>query len=121
MFQLTETESKNLWFQIETKNLTFETHGGKFNKPYAFTEEVLEMIEIILHTPVAELKNIKIMDTFFAKRKYIGSNLITQNNISNMVLKHDNEILKNANDIKEFQNAFKQFEDKRIVNEIYDF
>ena len=112
MFQLTETESKNLCIQIETKNLTIETHGGKFNKPYAFTEEGFAMIAIILHTPVAELMSIEIMDTFVAKCKYIGSNLITQNNINNMVIKHDNEILKNANDIKELQNAFKNLKIK---------
>ena len=52
-------------------------------------------------------------------RKYIGSNLIIQNNINNMVLKHDN-------DIKKLQETFDKFikpeENNHILFEgqIYD-
>lgn len=69
IFQLTEIESKNLWFQIETKNLTFETCGGKFNRPYTFIEEGVSMLATILHIPVAELISTKIMDAFVTIRK----------------------------------------------------
>ena len=34
MFQLTEEESKKIWFQIETKSKNIETRGGKYNKQY---------------------------------------------------------------------------------------
>ena len=39
MFRLTEEESKNIWFQFETKNGKAETRGGKFDKPFVFTEQ----------------------------------------------------------------------------------
>ena len=39
MFKLTEEETKNFWFQIETKKTNLEKRGGKYNKPYVFTEE----------------------------------------------------------------------------------
>lgn len=33
MFQLTDEESKNIRFQLETKYGKMETRGGKYNKP----------------------------------------------------------------------------------------
>ena len=33
MFKLTEEESKNIRFQVETKNYVIETRCGKYNKP----------------------------------------------------------------------------------------
>lgn len=37
MFQLTEEESRNIWSQLGTKKR--ETRGGKYNKPFVFTEQ----------------------------------------------------------------------------------
>lgn len=54
MFQLTEDESKNIRFQVETKNGAMETRGGKYNKPYAFTEQGVAMLATILRTEVAK-------------------------------------------------------------------
>ena len=34
MFRLDEEESKDIWFQIETKNKKIETRGEKYNKQY---------------------------------------------------------------------------------------
>ena len=36
MFQLTERESENIRFQVETKKNTLETRGGKYNIPMLF-------------------------------------------------------------------------------------
>ena len=78
MFQLSEEESKNIWFQVETKSKNIETRGGKYNKPYVFTEEGVAMLATVLRTEVAEKVSINIMDAFVAMRHFIGSNLIEQ-------------------------------------------
>ena len=93
MFQLTDDESKNIWFQIETKHERKETRGGKYNRPYVFTEQGVAMLATILKTKVAEEISIRIMDAFVAMRHYIGNNLIEQKYINDLVLK-DQEILK---------------------------
>ena len=54
MFQLTEEESKIIWFQFETKNKKGETRGGKFDKPFVFTEQGVAMISAVLRTEIAE-------------------------------------------------------------------
>ena len=116
-FQLSEVEYKVLKSQLGTSS--WNKYGGVRKLPYAFTEEGVAMLATILRTEVASEVSKNIMRAFVAMRKYIGNNLLVQNNINNMVLKHDNEISKNINDIKELQNVFKQFEEKKKVNEIY--
>ena len=54
MFQLTEKENENIMFQVETKKSTLETRGGKYNKPYVFTEQGVAMLATVLRTKVAE-------------------------------------------------------------------
>ena len=44
MFQLTKEESKIIWFQFETKYGKVEKRGGKFDKPYVFTEQGVAML-----------------------------------------------------------------------------
>ena len=101
MFQLTDEESKNIWFQVETKYGKTETHGGKYNKPYVFTEQGVAMLATVLRT-----------DAFVAMRKYIGNNLLEQKYINDMVLEHNSQI-------KLLQESFQKFEEKRKVYEIY--
>ena len=91
-FKLTDEESKNFWFQLETKKDNIETRGGKYDKPYVFTEQGVAMLSAVLRTEVAEEVSIKIMDAFVKMRKYIASNLIEQKYINNMVLKHEESI-----------------------------
>ena len=112
MFKLTEEESKNIWFQIETKNKNIETRGGKYNQPYAFTEQGVAMLATILRTNVAEEVSIKIMDAFVAMRHYIGDNDYRLFNVETKLLEHDNEI-------KLLQESFDKLEEKRKINEIY--
>lgn len=52
------------------------------------------------------------MDAFVAMRKYIGSNLVEQKYINNLVLKHDSQITL-------LQESLAQFEEKEPVSEIY--
>ena len=113
-FKLTEEESKNFWFQLETKKDNIETRGGKYDRPYAFTEQGVAMLSAVLRTEVAEEVSIKIMDAFVAMRKYISSNLIEQKYINNMVLKHEESI-------NLLQESFEKLEikEKEKINHIF--
>ena len=62
MFQLTEEESKIIWFQIETKYGKIETCGGKFDKPYVFTEQGIAMLATVIY-------NEEYHDRYFIKDK----------------------------------------------------
>lgn len=75
-FQLTDEESKNIWFQTETKKGKVETRGGKYNNPYVFTEQGVAMLASVIKTEIAEKVSINIMRAFVAMRKYISSNLL---------------------------------------------
>lgn len=112
MFQLTIEESENIRFQLETKYGKMETRGGKYNKPYVFTEEGVAMLATVLRTPVAEEVSIKIMDAFVLMRKYISNNLLEQQAIKSKLFEHDLEI-------KALKDTFKCFEEKRKISEIY--
>ena len=81
MFQLTEEESKNI-----------ETRGGKYNKPYAFTEQSVAMLATVLKTEVSEKVSIDIMDAFVGMRHLIKSNLLEQKYINNMALENRKNI-----------------------------
>lgn len=112
MFQLTDEESKIIWFQLETKYGSVETRGGKYNRPYAFTEQGVAMLSSILRTTVAEEISIRIMDAFVAMKKYMSTNLLEQKYINNLVLEdHDK--------IKALEVSFKKFDEKRKTSEIY--
>ena len=112
MFQLTEKESEIIWFQIETKKSTLETRGGKYNKPYVFTEQGVAMLATVIRTKVAEQVSIRIMDAFVAMRHYIGGNLISQKYINNLVIEDHNKI-------KLLEDSFRKMDEKRKTNEIY--
>lgn len=92
MFQLTDAESKLLWFQLETKNSKIEARGGKFNKPHVFTEQGVAMLATVLRTEVAEEMSVKIMDAFVAMRHYINNSLLEQKYYNDMTVRHDREI-----------------------------
>ena len=110
MFQLTMDEVSSLpRFQFET--LKGQGHNIKY-LPYVFTEQGVAMLATVLKTSVAEEMSIKIMDAFVAMRKYIGSNLVEQKYINNLVLKHDYQITL-------LQESLAQFEEKEPVSEIY--
>ena len=64
------------------------------------------MLSTILKSKVAVETSIRIMDTFVKMRKYISANLIEQDNMKNMLIKHDNEI-------KLLQESFSKLEKKK--------
>lgn len=112
MFQLTDEESKIIRFQFETKKQKIETRGGKYNKPYAFTEQGVAMLATILRTKVAEEVSIRIMDAFVAMKKYIGTNENRLPNVEAKMLEHDKNI-------KLLQESFDKLSEKRKASEIY--
>ena len=56
--------------------------------------------------------NVQIIDAFVKMRKYISANLIEQDNMKNMLIKHDNEI-------KLLQESFSKLEEKEKINHIF--
>lgn len=109
-FMLTQEESENLLVAICDQKI--ETRGGRFKNPRVFTEQGVAMLATILKSKIATQVSIQIMDAFVAMRKYISTNLIEQNYINSMVIKHDN-------DIKLLQESFNKLESKEVKNEIY--
>ena len=110
-FQLTNNETENLRFHFETSNST-TNYGGKRYNPYAFTEQGVAMLSTILKSKVVVETSIRIMDAFLKMRKYISANLIEQDNMKNMLIKHDNEI-------KLLQELFSKLEKKEKINHIF--
>ena len=80
--------------------------------PYVFTEQGIAMLSSVLHTQIAISQSIRIMDAFVKMRKYISANLIEQDNMKNMLIKHDNEI-------KLLQESFSKLEEKEKINHIF--
>ena len=90
-FQITREEYYQL---LRFQNETLDFKNSNFSKylPYVFTEQGVAMLATVLHTPVAAEVSVNIMRTFVKMRKYISANLIEQDNMKNMLIKHDNEI-----------------------------
>ena len=98
-FRLSEVELKYL----RSKNLTANRKSRSL--PYVFTEQGIAMLATVLHTPVAAEVSVNIMRAFVKMRKYISANLIEQDNMKNMLIKHENEI-------KLLQESFSKLEKK---------
>jgi len=110
-FQLNENEYKILRSQTATsKNELSDPRGGTRYLPYVFTEHGVMMLSGLLKSDIAAKVNVSIINAFVAMRKYISGNLLQQNYINNMVLKHDEEI-------KLLQNTFSKFD--TFSNELF--
>lgn len=107
-WKLTDDEVKI--FLVENFDQKIETRGGRYKNPRVFTEQGVAMFSTILKSDVATKVSIAIMDAFVSMRKYISSNLLEQNYIKNMVIRHDEEI-------KLLQNTFFKFD--TFSNEIF--
>ena len=86
--------------------------GGSRKGHNVFTEQGIAMLSTILKSKVAVETSIRIMDAFVKMRKYISANLIEQDNMKNMLIKHDNEI-------KLLQESFSKLEEKEKINHIF--
>lgn len=109
-FRLTEAEYNFL----KCQNGTLKGNRGEHRKylPYVFTEYGVTMLAGLLKSDIAVVASLKIVNTFIAMRKYISNNLLEQQNINSMVIKHDNEI-------RLLQDSFSKFEKEIKSNEIY--
>ena len=110
MFQLTDSEYKNLRCQIGTSSSN--NYGGRRTLPYVFTEMGVTTLASVLHSTIAISMSKKIIRAFVIMRHYISSNLIEQKYINNLVLEDHEKI-------KELETSFEKFEEKRKDNEIY--
>ncbi|MBP3765743.1 MAG: ORF6N domain-containing protein [Bacilli bacterium] len=117
-FQLTDEEYSNLRCKNFTSSLK-NNYGGRRYNPYVFTEHGITMLAGILKSEKAIKMSLKIVDTFIRMRHFIKDNMLTQQNINNIVLEDHTHILKMDDDLKLLQEAFDKLEDKKRVNEIY--
>ena len=110
-FFLNDFEFTNLRSKFSTSSLESKYGGRRYN-PRVFTEQGIAMLSTILKSKVAVETSIRIMDAFVKMRKYISANLIEQDNMKNMLIKHDNEI-------KLLQESFSKLEEKEMANHIF--
>lgn len=114
-FQLTEEE----YNALRCKKFTLKNGRGEHRKylPYVFTEYGITMLAGILKSEIAVSASLKIVNTFIQLRKYIKENLIEQEFINEMVLKHEKEI-------KLLQETFDKLEERKnqifFDGQIYD-
>ena len=102
--------NENEFFSLKSKIST--SKGGSRKGHNVFTEQGIAMLSTILKSKVAVETSIRIMDAFVKMRKYISENLIEQDNMKNMLIKHDNEI-------KLLQESFSKLEEKEKINHIF--
>ena len=110
MFQLTKEEYLSLKSQMGTSKVS--SVGGVRKLPYVFTEQGVAMLATILHTKVADVISMKIIDTFIYMRKYLS-----RENSNNILISHEERILKLEESFNKFSNK-----QKSIIYEgkIYD-
>lgn len=119
MFRLTNEEYKILMSNFWTsKNST--GRGGRRKLPYVFTELGIYMLMTVLKGDLA-IKQSKALIRVFKKMKdyLINNNILKQENINNMVLKHNNEINYISNEVKLLQETFNKLEEKELKNKIF--
>jgi hypothetical protein len=90
MFQLTNEEFDNLFFQTGTSSW-----GGRRKPPYAFTEQGVAMLSGILHSERAITVNIQIMRVFTKVREILMDNLSIRleiEEIKKQLVNHDKNI-----------------------------
>lgn len=88
-FQLTREEYQNLKSQFVISSFDGEGngYGGRRKLPYVFTEQGIAMLSSILRSEVAIQTSIRIMDSFVEMRRFIASNTLLFDRISNVELK----------------------------------
>jgi len=88
-FQLTKEEYENLISQIAISSFedTNGGHGGRRKLPYVFTEQGIAMLSSVLRSDIAITVSIRIMDSFVEMRRFIASNSILFEQITNVELK----------------------------------
>ena len=110
MFQLTKEEYLSLKSQMGTSKVS--SVGGVRKLPYVFTEQGVAILATILHTKVADVISMKIIDAFIYMRKFLS-----RENSNNILISHEERILKLEESFNKFSNK-----QKSIIYEgkIYD-
>ncbi|MCL2079944.1 MAG: ORF6N domain-containing protein, partial [Oscillospiraceae bacterium] len=89
-FQLTSDEFEGLRSQFATSNRNDENdskRGGRRTMPYVFTEQGIAMLSAVLRSDTAIQVSIRIMETFVEMRRFIASNSLLFEHITNVELK----------------------------------
>ena len=86
-FQLSEKEYENLKCQFGISSFHENGYGGRRTLPYVFTEQGISMLASVLHSEVAINVSIGIMRAFVEMRRFITSNSLLFERISNVELK----------------------------------
>ena len=89
MFQLSDEEYDNLRFKFGTS----KARGGRRYNPYAFTEQGVAMLSSVLHSDIAIKMSIQIINAFVIMRKYVSNNLISDEDVCNLLISNVNKII----------------------------
>jgi len=126
-FQLTSGEFENLKSQFVTSSLeddAADKHGGRRTMPYVFTEQGIAMLSAVLRSDTAIQVSIRIMETFVEMRRFIASNSILFEQISNVELKlleYAKKTDSKLDEIFEYINTHKEQNQKIFFDgQIYD-
>ena len=105
-WKLTDNESK--LFLVENFDQKIEKRGGKYKNPRVFTEQGIYMLATIIKSNIATEITLNIMDTFVLMKKYVSSNIITNETLLN----HETRIIK-------LENIFDKMSQKEKINTIF--
>ena len=86
-FQLTSDEYENLKCQIGIASSGAGLYGGRRTLPYVFTEQGISMLASVLRSRIAVDVSIGIMRVFVEMRRFIASNSLLFEHITNVELK----------------------------------
>jgi hypothetical protein len=88
MFQVTETEFKDLILQNATSK---KVRGGRRKLPYAFTEHGAIMAANILNNPRAILASVQVVRVFIQLRQMLASNAELTRKLNELEGKYDRQ------------------------------
>ena len=115
-FQMNEEEFRNWKSQNVTSN---NDKIGLRRPPYVFTEQGVAMLSAIINTKIAVKISIKIINAFVEMKKFISSNLISQDYYNKMTIRHDDEIKLLQESLNEL-NVRKEYDGIFFDGQVYD-
>ena len=113
-FELTKEEYDELRFQVETANWNTMSRS----LPHVFTEQGVAMLSSVLRTEIASKVSIDIMRAFVAMRKYISNELLEQQYMKEMLIKHESKIENLDNKVLLLQESFDKKQSKQLVKHL---
>jgi DNA-dependent RNA polymerase auxiliary subunit epsilon len=123
-FQLSADEYENLRCQIGISSLGNGQYGGRRYLPYVFTEQGISMLASVLHSKVAVDVSVGIMRAFVEMRRFIASNSLLFEHITNVevkLLEYEKKTDTKLDEIFEYINNDKEQNQKVFFDgQIYD-